>query len=193
MHLVEAATRCLAKGGIGGLTTDRICKEAKVSRGLINHYFDSRDDLLIEIYRSSLYDTVNAIVEELRRRADAAELDPEQTLTALVRSNFSDSYFDRQNLLVWLSLWGEIAKNERLRDTHRQLYAAYRTELAHQIDAVAAPRGLDVDAPSLARSFIALVDGLWLEWCLDPDVISRDGAEAASFAFLEARLGPLRR
>lgn len=192
-HLVEAATRCLAKGGIGGLTTDRICKEANVSRGLINHYFASRDDLLIEIYRASLYDTVNAMVEELRRRAEGGDLGPEQILAELVKSNFSEHYFNRENLLVWLSLWGEIAKNERLRATHRELYDGYRAELSRQMEAVAAARSLDIDSPALARSFIALVDGLWLIWCLDPDVITREGAEASSFAFLEARLGPLQR
>lgn len=37
--LIEAATRCLSVGGIGAFTVDRICKEAGVSRGLINHHF----------------------------------------------------------------------------------------------------------------------------------------------------------
>jgi len=40
---------------------------------------------------------------------------------------------------------------------------------------------------------IALIDGLWIEWCLDSSVVSRDSARAAVFDLLEARLGPLKR
>ena len=86
----------------------------------------------------------------------------------------------------------EIAVNPRLKAAHRELYDAYRAELAEDIAAVAKPRGRDVDAPALARNFIALVDGLWLEWCLDESVVTPQAAEAAGFEMLEAQVGPLR-
>ncbi len=192
--LIEAATRCLSIGGIGAFTVDRICKEAGVSRGLINHHFEGRDGLLIEVYKSSLYASVNAhIVEARQRRVTNADWAPEEALVALVRSNFSPVYFSRANLLIWLSLWGEIAVNPRLQAAHSELYNAYRAELAEDIAAVARSRGRDVDAPALARNFIALVDGLWLEWCLDATVVTPEGAEAAGFEILESRVGPLRK
>ncbi|UDL91856.1 TetR family transcriptional regulator C-terminal domain-containing protein [Mesorhizobium sp. PAMC28654] len=192
--LIEAAARCLSVGGIGAFTVDRICKEAGVSRGLINHHFDSLDSLLIEVYKSSLYASVNAhIVEARQRRVTNADWPPEEALVALVRSNFSPVYFSRANLLIWLSLWGEIAVNPRLQAAHSELYNAYRAELAEDIAAVARSRGREVDAPALARNFIALVDGLWLEWCLDATVVTPEGAEAAGFEMLEARVGPLRK
>jgi TetR/AcrR family transcriptional repressor of bet genes len=191
--LVEAATRCLSVGGIGAFTVDRICKEAGVSRGLINHHFESLDGLLVEVYKSSLYASVNSqIAEAKRRRAGTSDLSPESALSALVRSNFSPDYFSRDNLLIWLSLWGEIAVNPRLKAAHRELYDAYRAELAEDIAVVAVQRGRHVDAPTLARNFIALVDGLWLEWCLDESVVTPQAAEAAGFEMLEAQVGSLR-
>lgn len=191
--LIEAATRCLSRGGIGAFTIDRICSEANVSRGLINHHFDGRDGLLVEVYKSSLYATVNTqVAEAKRRRAEASGWSPEASLRALVKSNFSPDYFSRDNLLVWLSLWGEIAVNPRLQAAHRELYDAYRAELAEEIEAVATERGRKVDARSLARNFIALVDGLWLEWSLDETVLTPEAAEAAGFEMLELQVGPLR-
>ncbi len=191
--LVEAAARCLSRGGIGAFTVDNICREAGVSRGLINHHFDGLDGLLVEVYKSSLYASVSAhIVEARERRAANVDWPPEEALVALVRSNFSPVYFSRENLLIWLSLWGEIAVNNRLQAAHRELYDAYRAELAEDIAAVAQSRGKKVDAPALARNFIALVDGLWLEWCLDASVVTPEGAEAAGFEMLEAQVGPLR-
>lgn len=191
--LIEAAARCLSRGGIGAFTVDNICREAGVSRGLINHHFDSLDTLLIEVYKSSLYAMVNSHIEDARqRRATTADWSPAEALVALVRSNFSPHYFSRANLLIWLSLWGEIAVNPRLQAAHRELYDAYRAELAEDIAAVARARGRTVDAPALARNFIALVDGLWLEWCLDESVVTPNDAETAGFEMLEAQIGPLR-
>jgi len=191
--LVDAAARCLSRGGIGAFTIDSICREAGVSRGLINHHFDGLDGLLVEVYKSSLYASVSAhILEARERRASHQDWPPEEALVALVRSNFSPVYFSRTNLLIWLSLWGEIAVNNRLQAAHSELYNAYRAELAEDIAAVARSRGKTVDAPALARNFIALVDGLWLEWCLDATVVTPESAEAAGFEILEAQIGPLR-
>ncbi len=191
--LIDAAARCLSRGGIGAFTVDNICREAGVSRGLINHHFDGLDTLLVEVYKSSLYATVNAHIEEARkRRATTADWSPSEALVALVQSNFSPQYFSRANLLIWLSLWGEIAVNPRLQAAHRELYDAYRAELAEDIAAVARARARNVDAPALARNFIALVDGLWLEWCLDASVVTPGDAETAGFEMLEAQIGPLR-
>ncbi|WP_413990585.1 TetR family transcriptional regulator C-terminal domain-containing protein [Labrys okinawensis] len=192
-QLIEAATRALAKGGIAAFTIDTICKEAKVSRGLINHHFGSLDDLLVEVYQSSLYESVRSQIEEARRlRQEQSDWPPDATLLAWVRSSFQPRYFARENLLVWLALWGEIAVNDKLRGVHRRLYEAYRSELAFDIAAVAARRGKQVNASALARNFIALVDGLWLEWCLDDQVMTPAEAEEASIALLESALGSLR-
>ena len=188
--LVEAGIRCLARGGIAAFTVDRIRKEAGVSRGLLNHYFARKDDLLVEIYKSSLYASIAQLMNETKASAVAEA--PEARLVKIVEANFSSDYFSKSNLLVWLALWGEIAVNRRLKATHRKLYDAYRRSLTGAIAAIAGARRRDVNAPALARSFIALVDGLWLEWCLDPDVLSPADARAASYELLEAQLGPLK-
>ncbi len=192
-QLIEAAIRALARGGIAAFTIDSICKEAQVSRGLINHHFGSLDDLLVEVYQSSLYESVSEHIAQARQRREGKTQDPpEAALLALVRSNFQPGSFTRDNLLVWLALWGEIAVNDKLRQAHRRLYEAYRGELALEISSLAALRGRQVDAARLARNFIALVDGLWLEWCLDDRVVTPAEAEEASLGLLEGALGPLR-
>lgn len=188
-QLVEAATRCLAKGGIAAFTVDRICKEAGISRGLINHYFPSKDDLLIAVYESSLYETVTGHIAKLNEPPRNAR--PEDRLGMVVEATVHPSYFAEPRLLVWLALWGEVAVNRKLQAAHRALYDAYRATLAREIEAVAKARGREVDAPALARSFIALFDGLWLEWCLDSRVVSPEDARIACYDLLEAKLGPL--
>lgn len=191
--LVEAATRCLARGGITALTTDNIRKEAKVSIGLVAHHFSGKDEILSEVYQVSLYDDVHSqILEASKSRADASS-NPEQRLCALIEAQFSEKHFSRDNLHIWLSLWGEIDKNEALRSQHRQLWRAYREALQMDIAALAVERGLEVKSEQLAINFIALFDGLWLEWCLDPSALSREDAVEGCYSILESQLGSLSR
>ncbi|WP_285539439.1 TetR family transcriptional regulator C-terminal domain-containing protein [Brucella sp. NBRC 12950] len=189
--LVEAATRCLSRGGITALTTDNIRKEAKVSIGLVAHHFSGKDEILSEVYQVSLYDDVHRqILEAAKSRANASN-NPEQRLCDLIQAQFSEKHFSKDNLHIWLSLWGEIDKNETLRTQHRQLWRSYREALELDITALAIERGLIVKSGQLAINFIALFDGLWLEWCLDPTAVSREDAVEGCYSLLEAQLGPL--
>ena len=184
--LIEAAARCLAAHGIQGFTIDRICREAGVSRGLINHYFDGKDALLVEVYRTSLYGTVTGQLATAGEKKTAKD-----RLVALVEASFLPETFSRCNLMVWLALWGAVATNPHLQATHRDLYRQYRARLAAEITAVAAERGVPVEGHVLARSLIALIDGLWLEWCLDPSVLNLHDARQACFDLLECKIGAL--
>lgn len=188
--LIEAATRCLEKGGIQAFTIDRIRREAGVSRGLISHHFAGKDDLLVAVYQAVLYETMTQHITHLAAMPrDAPAL---HRLRALVDTSFLPETFERYNFLVWLALWGEIAKNPRLRTVRREHYETRRHHLAAEIADVAAGRNLTVDASGLAGSFIALLDGLWLEWCQDGEVVSPRQARAACWDLLESKLGPLR-
>ncbi len=52
--IVEAAIKCLDQGGAANLTVASIMTEAGVSRGLVNHYFPSMSELLVEAYKAML-------------------------------------------------------------------------------------------------------------------------------------------
>ena len=51
-ELIDAGIACLGEGGMSAFTIDRICRKAGVSRGLINHHFRTKEDLLVQIYDS---------------------------------------------------------------------------------------------------------------------------------------------
>lgn len=188
--LIEAATRCLEKGGIQTFTIERICREAGVSRGLINHYFAGKDDLLVAVYQAVLYETFTKHIAQVRAMPQGTSaLD---RLHALVNGCFMPDSFDRYSFPVWLALWGEIAKNPRLRAIRRDHYNSYRRHLAAEIASLAEARKLIVDVSALAGRFMALFDGPWLEWCQDEEVVGPQEACEACWDLLESKLGPLR-
>ena len=185
--LIEAAIRCLGAGGLSAFTIDRICREAKVSRGLINHYFGSKDTLLVRVY-----ETMTAhLAESAQGLPTGTSGSPLDRLKAQIETSFGPTAFDRSQLRAWLALWGELPSNRALQALHRKRYGTYHAGLAEAIAAVADSRGCAVDAEGLALKLIALIDGLWLEWCLDPEVLSAGEAKAACYGLLEAELGPI--
>ena len=45
-QVIEAAFRVIARDGLTGTSMRAVAKEAGCTIGLINHWFDSRDDLI---------------------------------------------------------------------------------------------------------------------------------------------------
>lgn len=185
-QIVDAAVRCLAKGGVGAFTVSAICAEAGISHGLINHYYASKEDLLIAVYEQ-----VTDGLADFTRAILAGRHEPEDKLRAIVDASFDGEIFNESNLAVWLALWGQVRNNPALRAAHKELYDGYRHAIEHQVLGVAQKRRLALDAPRLAISLTALIDGLWLEWCLDPTVFKPAEAKSACYDLLQARLGAL--
>lgn len=187
-QLIEAAIGCLAEGGIAAFTIDQVCRRAGISRGLISHHFNGKDALL-----AAAYDVMTDYLDDLSAAGIAQPTDdPAAALRDTIEANFATDLNNQPTVKAWLAVWGEVAGNAQLKAVHRKRYDAYRANLTGAIAAVAKARGHKVDAGQLAMMFIALIDGLWLEWCLDPDALPQDDAKAACYALLEPHLGSLR-
>ncbi len=184
--LIEAGLSCLARDGILGFTIDRICLEAKVSRGLITHHFKSIDGLL-----AAVYETIYGKMLQVLETPEPAPDRPEQRIIAIIDAMFSREFFNRESLNIWLALWGEMANNPALLKVHRKQYARYRADVEAALGDVAKARGLQIDTALVATMLISLVDGLGLEWCIEPKLLSAKVAREACYKMLEPILGPL--
>ncbi len=187
-QIIEAALNCLARGGFGAFTVSEICAEAGISHGLINHYFSSKEELLVSAYRR----VTDSLAQWTRVTLARSGRGAEDKLRAIVEASFSPEIFNERNLAIWLALWGQVRNHPELRVAHNELYEGYRAIVARQIEHIAAARKRSVEAAPLALALTALIDGLWLEWCLDPTVFSPEQACRTCYRLLEDRLGPLR-
>jgi AcrR family transcriptional regulator len=176
IELIQAGITCLGKGGMSAFTIDQICKQAGVSRGLINHHFKTKEDLLTCIYA----DMTEHLVQ------DATSEEPRQQLAEIIETSFDEQNFNRSNLRAWLSIWGEVATNEVLNSLHQSRYHKYKSRIANALSSIAETDKTELDADSVARQLIALIDGLWLEYCLHSTGFSLAAARADCYHFLQS-------
>lgn len=179
--LIEAGILCLGEGGISNFTINKICKAANVSRGLINHHFNTKDDLLL-----CIYDSMTAYLVE-----QDEDTKIEERVFSIIHKSFDRESFKKTNLRAWLAIWGQVANNDDLKKLHESRYLQYQQTLSQSIAEIAKQRQLSVDSMAIARLLIALIDGLWLEYCLHSHSYSLETAEQDCYRLLENYLGNL--
>jgi AcrR family transcriptional regulator len=184
--LVDATFRCLQKHGFEGTSIRRICAEAGVSVGLINHHYRSKDDLVAETYTW----LTQRITGRLRDAIDTAANDGRSRLSAFIRASFADDIFDAGLLDAYLAFWGAAKSAEPMVRAHAESYGDYRATLAQALLQLAGEqgwRGFDGDLASIALA--AMLDGLWLEYSLNPGTFSREQGMLVCEAWVDGLIG----
>jgi len=178
--IIQAAMRSIAKYGYAGTTIGRICAEAQVSRGLINHHFGTKEELIRQSYKALCdewaFQTRDMLLETHR--------DPEEKLRAMIRVSFGPTVFKQDHLGIWVGFWSVIGKSPSLKKLNRQLYIQDRETYQKTFDEIAVKRGKTIDSRRAAISLGEMMDGLWLEWSLDPKGFTPEEAEAACLDFV---------
>ena len=177
--LIEATMRSIAKFGYAGTTIETICEEAQVSRGLINHHFGSKEELIRQSYKALRDEWVAQTHGAIAEHYD----DPEDKLRAMIRVSFGPTMFKQEYLGIWAGFWSAIGKSPALRRMNRELFDKDREAYEAIFEEIGRKRGRRIDARRAALTVIALIDGFWLEWCLDPKSFTAAEAEAACLAF----------
>jgi AcrR family transcriptional regulator len=180
--IIQATMRSIAKFGFAGTTIGNICAEAQVSRGLINHHFGTKDELLRQAYQDLCeeweFQTRDLLLE--------ANRDPEEKMRAMIRVNFGPALFKQEHLGIWIGFWSVIGKSPSLKKLNRELYKQDRKAYEQAFEEMARKRGRKVNARRSAIALSSLMDGLWLQWCLDPQGFTPEEAEAACLDLVDA-------
>jgi AcrR family transcriptional regulator len=165
-QLGEAALRCIVKHGNAGVSVRRIAAEAGVTQGLITHHFGEINELV-----AYAFDIMSeGILQLIVKAVDEAEPTPKARLDAFIAASFSPIMMDRDVLGVWVVFWSLILHSPRMSASQRQEYGDYVRTVEGLIGDLAAEEGFHVaDLRLAAVAFTALMDGLWLAWCLNPD------------------------
>lgn len=161
-QLVALGRREVERVSFDGLSTDRVAEAAGISRGLLFHYFPTRDDFLVAVATDA--------ADELM---DVLEPDPSQPPLQQLRSSLSayvDHITTQRDTYLALIRGAAGGKPEML-----AVFDRTRGVLADRI-----LEGLDISPDDdarlryLARGYIAFAEELAVTWLRDPAELGRD-------------------
>ncbi len=189
--LIDATIESLKRYGHDGLSIRTISAQAGVSVGLINHHFPNKNQLIAAAYRHFNSELVGGLQAAVARAADS----PWARMRAFLEASFCPPNLDQDALAVWVVFWG-LYRHSRLiqrvqRDTYRGYVRLLRGMLAERLAQARAPhprrprRRARPDLRLAAIGLTALLDGLWLEWCLEPGAFRPAEAVALCEAWVE--------
>jgi AcrR family transcriptional regulator len=182
--LIEAAIRDIAAKGYDKVTVSSICEEAGFSRGLIGHYFASKDALLLEAVRS----VAEQLGGAMREAVNTAGPDTTDKIHALIHASFTPPGYSQENIAVWASLAGTARWSPELAELYKEICRDYRAGVSRLFAKAAQVHKKDIDVAQLSLSFSQLVEGLWIGCNADPDVVSAQNAEECCHAFVRMAL-----
>lgn len=180
-QLINATIDSISKRGFSGTTLATVTKGLKLSHGLVNYHFDSKETLYVE--------TLGYLADEHYRMwhkaMQGAAPDPARQLTAIIAVDFHRKIASPKKLAVWFAFWGQA----KYRPNYLKIYNNYDDERFDEIvrlctEIVADGPYCHLDPKVVARCLEAMVDGLWLNLLLYPNGTYRAEARDDCFSYL---------
>ena len=177
-QLIKATIRCIARKGLSKTTMADVTKAAKLSVGIVNLHFQSKDKLLEE--------TLRYIAEEYKQGWDSivndADLSPAEKIGALIEFDFSPDIAQPAKLSVWFAFWGESSS----RPTYRDICNAADMQTTRSVLTLCRELGCRSKrrAELIATGYTALADGLWLDILVTPEDMNPQLARDISLNYM---------
>lgn len=182
-QLIAATLGSIAKRGLQETTITHISKGAGMSRGIINFYFTSKEMML----RETLKTLIDEYQEEWAAAAAKASDDGRERLDALVAAHFNKKLCSAQRLNSMSAFWGHAATQSSYR---HQLEAADEKIETALTAALAQMLGCSLEeAKHDARQLHAMIRGLWLNFMLNPQRVSRESLAKECASFIDRLTG----
>lgn len=181
-QLINATVDAMAVGGFADLTLSEVSRRAAVSRGLVNFHFDSKNQLLVE----TLAFLTNEYLQSWQRAVDKAGPGPAAKLLALVRNDFHSKVCNRKKIAVWFAFRGEAKSRPTYIDVCTKADDALDRMLKALCAGLVEEGACAMDAAAAATGLRAMIEGLWLEFLMSPQGLTREEALAITGTFLTA-------
>ena len=166
-ELIIATLKSIRKHGYVNSTFNTISQEAELSRGLINHYYQNKEDLLITAHRYYLQNVDDFFRHVVMNTNDGhfAKL-----LNGVFVPFLRDTGYQRMLVHYFSAAW----IMPQVLEMHRNLWARYRANIERRIVSVARERNIELDTRLTAIALTQMVDGLWLGWVMEESYSRED-------------------
>ena len=170
-QLIMAAMDSIAKRGFSDTTLRHVTEKAKLSHGVVNYHFDSKEalyDATLGYLAQEHYDIWTKFVAE-------AGDEPARQLSAIIEADFDKRVCTQKKLAVWFAFWGQAKYRPNYLKIHNKFDNERSAELKRICAALIEDGGYSGQTPAQAAHAVeALLDGLWLSLMLYPTLETRD-------------------
>lgn len=163
-RLIDATLESLMEEGIEGCSVRKIADRAGVATGLINYHYPSVHALVADAYSHLAF----SFLESAKSKSEATPGDAREQISAFLGEIFSEQVMQRKVLRAWVVFWGLIDSAEAMQAAHRNSTAAFTHHLRCLFERLL-PSESALSANMAANGLSAMIDGLWLEWCLQTE------------------------
>lgn len=182
---IDATICSLANFGYKRTTVRRIASYAGVAPGLLTHYFKGKEELIALSYKyfSKLF------LDEFKAKIANLEASPLKALKVYIERTFAPDDVDPKYLRVWLAFWAVTLSEPDIKQAHKEMYQQYIDAIETLLKAAYQQQKNSIknrDTRSLAIGIYALLDGHWLECCLDPEGFSQSNSLDIVYKFIES-------
>jgi len=162
-QILESAIALLAQRGVDRASLRTVGEAIGVSHAALRHYFSSRDELLVEAYRT----------HEARAAGDTPATDETAVGVIAEAAERNRSIPGLVELYATLTTDALQEQHAVTREFVRDRFRSLRENLAARIEAEqrAGRVAPDIDPVDAAALVIAASDGLQVQWLLDPDTV----------------------
>jgi TetR/AcrR family transcriptional repressor of bet genes len=153
-EIAQVACQVVAKYGFDKATVARIARAAGYTTGMVAHYYDSKQEIILAALRLIL----TRIEERLNRRYGQSDADLLAVLSEalpLDAQRFTECAF-------WMSFWGQVSADPKLRRLNAWVHREYlrlfaRCFAAHWPKFAARPKSV---RDQVLRSVVTFINGL---------------------------------
>ena len=147
--------------GIDGTTMRAIAERAGCTIGRLNHYFDSREDMLVAALRLAHSCAATRMLAAIEGRSGR------DALRAVLIEALPLDDERRTEWKVWLTFWAQALNTESLRREHRQRYREWQ-RLVEALVAEASPSLTRAEVRQTTEALLATVDGIGIHALMSP-------------------------
>lgn len=185
-QILHAAVVVIARDGADRAKLKDIATEAKVSLGMVQHYFRTRDELM-----AGAFETMMSLSARNWEALGRSAPDPLVHLCAGLRLHVYSSTPFAQRWGFWVELWSVARRDSALARTAHAVYAQWTrpfTDALHELSRLGVI-STDEAPEDLSVEILALIDGLAVRTVVDSDALDVDAMHARLLAAASRSLG----
>jgi TetR/AcrR family transcriptional repressor of bet genes len=185
-QLLDAAAEAIFRHGVRGATIKNIQQISGLSNGMINLHFKSKENLLFSV-AVELYNTYET---NWRRAFESEDEKPASRLRAIFAADFAKGVLNKRNMAIWFAFRAEVNSHPEYRvlvDSRNKPFRDSLIKICEEI--IEEGQYKNANAILAANAFVALLEGMWTDFHLNPDQFDRQKAVEACI-YIASRLFP---